>query len=109
MDPLAAQYANLLAHALRMRNEQKSLDDVILALRAECPSIIQSIKAVRDAFGIPLGQAKVLVEQSSAWQDVKGAFEILHDEAESAFGDKIEQTLDGSSRPRIDLSEASDR
>jgi fatty acid-binding protein DegV len=54
MDEYRELYPELLAAARRMLEEGSDLEEILRALRQRCPSIIQSIKVVRDLKGMPL-------------------------------------------------------
>jgi ribosomal protein L7/L12 len=107
MDDYREMHPALVATAERMRAEGRDLEEVLTALRAQCPSIIQSIKAVRDVMGIPLGEAKALVHHSSTWSDLADDFSDVHDAAEAAHEGEISEQADGSYRVQIDLTRES--
>ncbi len=63
------------------------LNDVIEYLHVQGVSILDAIKVVRNAGGIPLGDAKQVVSCHAAWQSIVKANEALHDESEAAVQD----------------------
>lgn len=69
-----------------------------------CPSIIQSIKAIRDVMGISLGDAKVVVESGGAWADRTNEFSKLHDVAEGIYRSSLTEREDGVRQVDIDLT-----
>jgi ribosomal protein L7/L12 len=64
-----------------------TLDDVIEYLHVQGISILDAIKVVRNAGGMPLGDAKQVVSCHAAWQNIVKANEALHDESEAAVQD----------------------
>lgn len=48
-------------------------------------SAIDSVKAIREAEGIRLGQAKALVDESATWADIRPTSEWLRDLAEESL------------------------
>jgi hypothetical protein len=64
-----------------------SLDDVIEYLHVQGVSILDAIKLVRNAGGVPLGDAKQVVSCHAAWQSIVKANEALHDASEAAVQD----------------------
>jgi hypothetical protein len=103
MDDYQELYPEMLAEARRMLKEGSDLDEILRALRQRCPSIIQSIKVVRDLKGMPLGEAKELVHNSEAWSDVADSHSELHDRAASQYEGQAKQQLDGSYSVEIDI------
>ncbi len=104
MDEYLAQYPQLRALAEEMHTRGQELDEILSALRDRCPSIIQSIKVVRDVMQVPLTEAKMLVQSSSAWSDVEEDHAAFHEDAEAVYGDMVQEHEDGSSILRIDLT-----
>lgn len=53
--------------ARSLRADGLSLDDTLARLRESGASIIDCLKTVRAVEGIPLGEAKLIVDASPAW------------------------------------------
>ena len=77
-----AMYA---AIAQRTLSTGGTADDVLVALRASGANIIDSIKILRAATGMSLGDAKAFVDRSVAWDDARLQNEHLRDLAEDAI------------------------
>ena len=65
----------------------EAVNAVIASLRVEGVSITETMKMVRQQFGVDLGIAKDLVSSHRAWHDVVRANASLHDEAERILKD----------------------
>ena len=63
------------------------LNDMIFMLKQEGLSIIDSIKVVRDVYGLSLGQSKIVVTSHPCWVEFVQASEPLHDELEKLAED----------------------
>lgn len=98
-------YPELVELARAMLGRGADLEEVLEALREKCPSIIQSMKVVRDVLGLPMNEAKDLVHHSRAWGDMRDEHSELHEQAEAAVQVKPEQNADGSFRVEFDLTE----
>ncbi len=57
---------------------------VLSQLRVDGFAPIESIKVTRAVLGVPLGEAKRIVHESTTWADARAAFEEMHDIAASA-------------------------
>ena len=57
----------------------KTVEDVLKYLRTETGSKIISCMAISDLLNISMGDAKLLVHRSDAWNDVKERDEELHE------------------------------
>lgn len=62
-------------------------DAFLRGLRERGLSKLDSIKALRQAFGIPLAHAKQLAGTSEVWRDGRDETERLHDAVEDAMVD----------------------
>lgn len=62
-----------------------SLEDVVAELHADGLTIIQSIRVVREASDLTLGQAKEVVSSHPVWAEVVRAAEPLHEDLEEVF------------------------
>ena len=62
---------------------------VLVQLRADGFSPIESIKVTRAVLNISLGEAKRIVHDSDAWATARPSFESLHDIAEAAAVDAV--------------------
>lgn len=90
--------------ARKMKDQAAGTEEILEALREMSPSIIQSIKTVRDVLNLSLSEAKHLVHYSRTWSDLRDPISELHEQAETVaeeYGVKHEQT--GHSRIEIDL------
>lgn len=105
MNQQQASYPDLLALARTMSAEGCDIEDILDALRAKSPSIIQSMKVLRDVLGVPMDEAKQLVHHSRAWSDMRDEHSELHERAEAANDNEVTQREDGSLRVDIDLTE----
>ena len=76
---------------------------VLEALREKSPSIIQSMKVIRDVLGVPMNEAKDLVHHSRAWSDMRDHHSDFHAEAEAVNDAQITRNADGSFRVTLDL------
>ncbi|MFP2895964.1 hypothetical protein [Corallococcus sp. 4LFB] len=64
-----------------------SVEDTVVALHASGLTLIQSIKALVELFGMSLGDAKARAASHPVWTNVAKAAEPLHDELE-AYAEK---------------------
>ena len=87
------RYGRVLAAARQLRGQGVSFEDALPTLRQESSSIIDSIKAGRDAYGLELDASKLLVHASDAWSDCRDAFDRLHADAERAADQVSSRTL----------------
>jgi ribosomal protein L7/L12 len=69
--------------ACRLWREGRPIEDVLSALRRQGCSKAESIRALKEATGWPLTEAKRSVHESAAWADVKERDDRLLDELES--------------------------
>jgi hypothetical protein len=60
-----------------------SVEGAVVALRDAGLTIVQSMKALTQLFGMSLGAAKAATAGHSVWADVTKAAEPLHDELEA--------------------------
>ena len=81
--PESKYYSRVLAEANRLQSEGVSFHDALPTLRLLSPSVIDSIKAGRDAYGLSLSDSKFLVHSSDTWADCRETFDQLHDGAEA--------------------------
>jgi ribosomal protein L7/L12 len=65
--------------SLEYKNSE-SFDDLILYLKSKGFDILTSIKIIREALGISLGDAKQLVAGSIAWKTEAQAYDDVHQE-----------------------------
>lgn len=72
----------------------KNHDDALIALHVVKASPIRAIKAMMDGRGVSLGDAKVMLMNSTVWyQEAKNA-NHFHDQIEKAL-DELDSDLDG--------------
>ena len=79
----------LFAIAKRLDGVGASLETILAELRKASPSIIESIKVVRDLRHWPMDQAKLAVHNSETWRDVRDLNDQLHEDAERAAADEF--------------------
>lgn len=104
MDQQLAMHPELVDLARAMFGRGADLEEVLEALRARSPSIIQSMKVVRDVLELSMSEAKDLVHHSRAWSDMRDEHSELHEQAEDAIPVKPTQNADGSFRIELDLT-----
>ena len=104
MDQQLAIYPALVDLARSMLGRGADLEEVLEALRERSPSIIQSMKVVRDVMGLPMNEAKDLVHHSRTWSDMRDEHSTFHEQAEAAMQAHPTQNPDGSLRVEIDLT-----
>jgi ribosomal protein L7/L12 len=87
-----------------MKDRGAGVEDILEALRSRSPSILHSIKVMRDLMTISLQDAKHLVHYSRTWSDVRDSISAVHERAEMIAED-LGATHDPneSSRVAIDL------
>lgn len=105
MDQEIARYPELVALAQKMLNNGCDIELILEALRRKSPSIIQSMKVMRDILDMPMDEAKNLVHHSRTWSDMCNDYSKLHEQAEAALRHRVTPNSDGSFRAEIDLSE----
>ena len=75
-----------IAELTRQAEEQftagASAEEVLLLLRTSGCNVIDSIKILSEATGIPRNSAKQLVHQSAAWRDLSVAHDRFHSTVE---------------------------
>jgi ribosomal protein L7/L12 len=64
--------------------DHQEWEQVLVQLRAEGFSPIESIKVTRAVLHLSLGEAKQIVHQSTAWADSRDDFDLLHAAVERA-------------------------
>ncbi|HET8669751.1 MAG TPA: hypothetical protein VFM05_03720 [Candidatus Saccharimonadales bacterium] len=62
-----------------------SSEDLILYLRREGITIVESMKVLKEIYKLSLGEAKELVTAHPAWADEVRSANILHEELENAL------------------------
>jgi len=67
--------------------------DFIAAKHSAGATIMETIKAVMNEYGIPLGAAKTLVSSHPAWATVVDAAKPLHRDLDCLGGDNSEKKL----------------
>lgn len=67
------------AHSL---GGHRAWEQVLLQLRAEGFSLIESIKVTRAVLHVSFGEAKQIAHQSTAWADSRDDFDLLHEAVE---------------------------
>jgi hypothetical protein len=105
MDHQIALYPELIALAQEMFDSGAEIEPILEALRSKSPSIIQSMKVMRDILNLPMSEAKNLVHHSRAWSDMRDVHSELHEQAEAALRYPATLNSDGSFRAEIDLNE----
>jgi hypothetical protein len=76
---------DLTERCRQMAKEGVSISEIISYLREQRVTIIDSIKVVRELYGMPLRQAKSIVSEHASWRDVAEAGDTLHEELEAAI------------------------
>jgi len=71
--------------ARRLRLSGVEMNDVLIELRSRGASIVDCVKIVRAVERVDLGRAKVIVDDSPAWADVRSANNSLRQDAVEAF------------------------
>jgi hypothetical protein len=79
----------LFAIAKRLDGEGASLEQILAELRKTSPSIIESMKVVRDLRQWPMDRVKLAVHNSETWRDVRDSNNQLHDDAERAAAEEF--------------------
>lgn len=72
-----------------------SRGDLILYLRDEGITIVESMKVLKEIYKLSLGEAKELVTAHPAWTDEVRSADILHEELEKALQ---KQDLDSAAK-----------
>jgi ribosomal protein L7/L12 len=103
MDEELAKFPELIKIGREMMNAGRSTEEILTALRAYSPSVIQSIKVMRDLLGIPMDEAKLLVHRSRTWSDMRDVFSEVHEIAEEEYRRVSEEGSDGFVQAKIDL------
>ena len=93
----------LLRSARQMQLRGRSVEEILVSLRDEGASAMESIKAMRELLGISLGEAKDLVHHSHAWSDLRGLHEAVHDKAAVEDTDELAER-EGTYRFRWNLT-----
>jgi hypothetical protein len=68
----------LLADARDLLDDEHDLEQALRFLRAGGFGMLDSIKAIMELTGVPLGEAKRLVHTSAAWADQRAEHDALH-------------------------------
>src|SRR3954467_9430568 len=98
------RHEQLLRSARQMQLRGRSVEEILVSLRDEGASAMESIKAMRELLGISLGAAKDLVHHSHAWSELQGLHEAVHDKAVEAVEDTAELAeREGTYRFRVEL------
>lgn len=105
MDEEREKFPRLLAEARELQAAGLSIDEILDALRQRSPSIIQSIKVIRDLLSISLGEAKLLVHRSRTWSDMRDIFSEVHDVAETEYQTDSAEVTGNARKVRIDLAQ----
>jgi hypothetical protein len=103
MDEELAKFPDLVRVGREMMNDGKNIEEILTALRAYSPSVIQSMKVMRDLLGIPMDEAKLLVHRSRTWSDMRDVFSEVHEIAENEYRNVSQEGPDGTIQARIDL------
>jgi signal transduction histidine kinase len=98
--------AEMASIARVMKFRGASIEDILEALRGRSPSIIQSIRIIRDLMDLSRADAKQLVHYSRTWSDMRDTISELHEQAES-IAENLGATHErgGTSRVKIDLDQ----
>jgi predicted acyltransferase (DUF342 family) len=107
MDEELMRYPAMVELARLMLGRGEDIQNVLEALREKSPSIIQSMKVVRDVLKVPMNEAKDLVHHSRAWSDIRDDHSEFHAQAEAVEGGQVTQNADGSFRVTLDLIKGS--
>lgn len=78
----------------------KSKAELIGEMKDRGLSIIEAIKAVREVFGVGLGEAKQLVANHPAYVEIARAADPLHEELIQVFEDAVRQENEAPKGPK---------
>jgi ribosomal protein L7/L12 len=73
-------YESLKAIAEQMRHAGATTDDWLQAIRNAGATQIVSVKLVRELEGVPLDEAKVIVDDSPVWDDKREVNRVMREE-----------------------------
>ena len=76
---------DMMERCRQMAKQGVSISEITSYLRQQRVTIIDSIKVVRELYGMPLRQAKSIVSEHASWRDVAEAGDTLHEELEAAI------------------------
>ena len=107
MDEELAKFPELVKIGREMLDAGKSTEEILAALRACSPSVIQSMKVMRDLLGVQMDEAKLLVHHSRTWSDMRDVFSEVHEIAEEEYGSVSEEGVGGIVQAKIDLDKKS--
>ena len=79
-----------VAFAIRKRQAGQSIEEVLTFLRAQGAGIADSMKVIRSAENIRLGEAKLIIDASKVWADVHDLNRSLREIAISAIENEDE-------------------
>lgn len=100
--PSVDTYAYYSAEGKRLLADGLSIADLIQFFRSKGLSKVSSMRALRDASGISLNEAKALVHNSAAWNSRK--------ENDEQFQEDLWQTVDVLAKDRkIKVTQGTDR
>lgn len=86
----------LLDRARELHDRGVSEVEILAAARSAWPSPIQSIKLLRELYGIPLSEAKRRLHASPVWADQVQEWERLHEMLEAEFAELPPPDADAS-------------
>jgi hypothetical protein len=84
-DAMPHSHDEYVARFRSVRSSGGSTEDGLAELRAAGADMGDSVKAVREAEGIGLGQAKIILDESATWADLRPTTEWLRDLAEESI------------------------
>jgi hypothetical protein len=107
MDEELAKFPELVKIGREMMNAGRSTEEILTALRAFSPSVIQSMKVMRDLLNVPMDEAKLLVHRSRTWSDMRDVFSEVHEIAEEEYRSVSEEGPGSVVQAKIDLDKRS--
>jgi ribosomal protein L7/L12 len=82
---MQTEMTSLLAQAEQLQRDGRDIDDILVFLRAQGCSKIDSIKLLMQLSNLTLAEAKERVHCSRAWDDTRAADEALHEALDEAI------------------------
>jgi ribosomal protein L7/L12 len=87
MNTEGGRYPRLLEIATELKRQGTPPEEILISLRDEGSTIIESIKVMRELHGLSLGDAKDFVHVSRAWADRRELHDAVHERAIEAVAD----------------------
>ncbi|MCA1578804.1 MAG: hypothetical protein LC794_15735 [Acidobacteria bacterium] len=82
---MRSDYENLLEECRRRVSKGASREDLILYLRHEGITIVESMKVLKEIYSLSLAEAKEQVTAHPAWANEVRSADILHEELQDAL------------------------